>query len=90
MPRVPHLTLHLLTLLLCALDILAAEACSSSGYCSVGRVQLFYGDIGSSKALAAMAERVSFRKELIFTIVTDDLSYQIPLAHWWLGMLNMG
>jgi hypothetical protein len=82
--------LHLLTWLLCSFQRHAAEACTSSGYCSVGKVHLFYGDIASSKALADMAERVSYRKELIFTIITDDLSYQVPLAHWWLGMLNMG
>jgi hypothetical protein len=89
MQRAPNMILQL-ALLFWALWGHTAEACTSSGYCSVGKVHLFYGDIASSKALADMADRVSYRKELIFTILTDDFSYQIPLAHWWLGMLNMG
>jgi hypothetical protein len=77
-------------LLLSAVYWQRAEACSASGYCSEGKVGVYHGDISSSQALQAMVEKVAYKKELIFTILTDNLSFAIPIIHMWLNIYKLG
>jgi hypothetical protein len=79
-----------LLLLLSAAHWQRAQACAGSGYCSEGKVGVYHGDITSSEALRAMVEKVAYKKELIFTILTDNLSFAIPIIHMWLNIHNLG
>jgi hypothetical protein len=48
--------------------------CERSGYCSAGHVRRFVGDIAPSEGLWALVKAVSFKRELLFTIIDDGLS----------------
>ena len=53
-----------------------ALGCAISGYCSVGKVQTFRGDIATNAALAQMLQAVSYRKEVRCGV------WLLPAAHW--------
>ncbi|GFH19710.1 uncharacterized protein HaLaN_16707, partial [Haematococcus lacustris] len=44
-----------------------ARACEASGYCSLGHTRTHTGDVRTGAGLRALAEAVSFKKELVFT-----------------------
>ncbi|GFH24872.1 uncharacterized protein HaLaN_22742, partial [Haematococcus lacustris] len=61
-----------------------------SDYCSRGKVKTMRGDIANPAGLRELINSTAFNSELIFTIMTDDISYAVPVVHMHLNMLKLG
>ncbi|KAJ9534957.1 hypothetical protein QJQ45_029626, partial [Haematococcus lacustris] len=48
------------------------------------------GDIADPAGLRELINTTAFKSELIFTIMTDDISYAVPVVHMHLNMLKLG
>lgn len=54
--------------------------CELSGYCSVGRVRTWSGDISTNAALREMLEAVSYKKEIIITALNTPVGVWAEMA----------
>eukprot|EP00798_Chlamydomonas_sp_ICE-L_P006333 gene6333-2959_t len=48
-------------------------ACEQSGYCSLGKISPFLGDVASSEQLKNMLDSCSYKKEVILLASTSDV-----------------